>query len=1007
MKYLLIAILALALLLGSTGIARAATLLFPTGGGTGWGNIQSGSLLYGNGTGKLATTTQGTGGQVLAWLNGIPSWTATSSIQNISLTTTGSSGAATLVGNTLNIPQYTSGGASNVSTSSAETSTYVPFWTSTAGTPALLSGGESTFVYDSSLNKLTVENASTTNFAVTGTATTTFAGAIDLTSLTSHITAHGLRSDASDGIQFHANNWTDIAVFGAGNTANSLFYGGVNIDGATRLATSLNGLLKASSGAISAASAGTDYVAPATTLTVAGTANQITSSAGAQDLSANRTWTLSFPSHIIFPSSYQAALGTTTNATSTTSHYFPFLTSKLLRTDSAGKLADVTVGTGLSFDGTTLSNSGLASYDAWTHPSATSIATTTASLSLPNSGFIGFAGNVAIDTTNYSLFGNTTLTLLNARSGGSIGFRIANADVANFTTTGGFGFGSTYYNIDPGQNNMTVEGRLGVGSSTPGTTLSIGTGADYINLRGTATSTFSKAIYSPCFSTNGTTCMTAGAGISAIGPAGQTQTGATITMATTSDTNIGLTITGSGDTLTYTSNWIGTLANSRLTNSTISGIALGASLGDLTATDSTLTFSGTYNGGTARTIGLNLTNANVWTGHQRFTNASSTLFSNVGTAYFGGTATTTINSAGSVALPTGATLTVTDLTSAILLTNGSGVLAEYAGTSCTNQFVRSLSALGAATCATVANTDLANSTISGVALGGTLGALSATNSTLTFSGSYTGAAAQTVGLNLGNANTWTAAQTFNIGSGAPGILSNSLVGIGTTTPKWALQVASSTGPQVALSDASITSAHWTLRSISGSLYVATASPSTFATSSVASFSIDTNNIVTFTNKIVAAVADFTAGILRAPYSASPTIATNGDIGIDSTSNQFKYFSGSAVKVLGNGSLYPSFTYSTTTAWAGTTTIPLGPTRVGETWNDVTCFTDAGTLGVSFYDGTTRMTPYIPTASTTVNVNLLTTNNTFTSLEKRYVDVGTPASSPTKISCTVNKSLTAD
>lgn len=52
------------------------------------------------------------------------------------------------------------------------------------------------------------------------------------------------------------------------------------------------------------------------------------------------------------------------------------------------------------------------------------------------------------------------------------------------------------------------------------------------------------------------------------------------------------------------------------------------------------------------------------------------------------------------------------LTSAIVLTGASGILAEYAGTSCTNQFVRSLSALGAATCATVQNTDLANSSVS-------------------------------------------------------------------------------------------------------------------------------------------------------------------------------------------------------------------------------------------------------------------------------------------------------
>lgn len=43
------------------------------------------------------------------------------------------------------------------------------------------------------------------------------------------------------------------------------------------------------------------YVANTRTITVAGTANQITSSAGAQDLSANRTWTLSFPSDVIIP----------------------------------------------------------------------------------------------------------------------------------------------------------------------------------------------------------------------------------------------------------------------------------------------------------------------------------------------------------------------------------------------------------------------------------------------------------------------------------------------------------------------------------------------------------------------------------------------------------------------------------------------------------------------------------------------------------------------------------
>lgn len=43
---------------------------------------------------------------------------------------------------------------------------------------------------------------------------------------------------------------------------------------------------------------------------------------------------------------------------------------------------------------------------------------------------------------------------------------------------------------------------------------------------------------------------------------------------------------------------------------------------------------------------------------------------------------------------------------------------------------------------------------------GTLAALTATNTTLTFSGSYDATTARTVGLNLGNANTWTATQTL-------------------------------------------------------------------------------------------------------------------------------------------------------------------------------------------------------------------------------------------------------
>lgn len=59
----------------------------------------------------------------------------------------------------------------------------------------------------------------------------------------------------------------------------------------------------------------------------------------------------------------------------------------------------------------------------------------------------------------------------------------------------------------------------------------------------------------------------------------------------------------------------------------------------------------------------------------------------------------------------------------LVLGNGSSAMTAYAGTSCTNQFVRSLGGSGVAACNSVANTDLVNSSITlngaAIALGGT------------------------------------------------------------------------------------------------------------------------------------------------------------------------------------------------------------------------------------------------------------------------------------------------
>lgn len=295
----------------------------------------------------------------------------------------------------------------------------------------------------------------------------------------------------------------------------------------------------------------------------------------------------------------------------------------------------------------------------------------------------------------------------------------------------------------------------------------------FIATSSTATSTFAGGIKSPCFSVDGINCLTQG-GSGTVTSVAQTVPGF-------------LSISGSPITTS------GTLAIS------YSGTALPAANGGTATTTSGTTNAVWYNDGT-----------NVFTNSSAFTyiNSTHTLTLNGGGA---GDAQTTYGAisfqwalgykssdnsfriSSSTALGTSDGLIIdknlkttlvnasttalsasgalyTPVTSALLLADANKLTTAYAGSSCTNQFVRSINGAGVATCATVSAGDVS------------LANLTATDATLTFSGTYNGSTARTIGINLANPNTWTGLQTINSASSTNLTVSNFLTVPFSTNP---------------------------------------------------------------------------------------------------------------------------------------------------------------------------------------------------------------------------------
>lgn len=116
-------------------------------------------------------------------------------------------------------------------------------------------------------------------------------------------------------------------------------------------------------------------------------------------------------------------------------------------------------------------------------------------------------------------------------------------------------------------------------------------------------------------------------------------------------------------------------------------------------------------------------------------------------------------------------------------------------------------------------------------------------------------------------------------------------GFATTTPKWLLQLSTSTAPQLTLSDTTnLADNHWSLRNIRGSLFFATSSPTTYATSTKSIFEIDANGKVTLASNLhvlgnSTTTNATTTNIFSGTASSTNLFSTNGWFSISTTTGK--------------------------------------------------------------------------------------------------------------------------
>ena len=390
-----------------------------------------------------------------------------------------------------------------------------------------------------------------------------------------------------------------VNILSSNGFAGNITYTVNNAD--VTLSTTVTGITKGDGTALSAALSGVDYSLPVLVSSANGFAGTVVNGTSNATVTMKTTITGLLKGN-----------GTAISAAVSGTDYAPATSgTSILYGNNAGGFSNVTIGSGVSFVGGTLSASGsggTVTSVTGTAPIASSGGTTPAiSISQATTITNGYLSSTDWNTFNNKQPSGTYVTSVSATSpitssGGTtptIAIPMATTSVSGYLSSTDW---NTFNNKQPSGTYVTsVSGTTGRITSTGGTTPVLDLTSGIATAGTTGSSTLIPVITIDTYG-RVTTITTAS------NPQG------TVTSVSGTGTVNGITLTGtvtSSGSLTLGGTLSG-IGNSQLTNSTISGVSLGSNLFNLTAgTGVTFSSGTTYNGSTAITINATGTGGTV------------------------------------------------------------------------------------------------------------------------------------------------------------------------------------------------------------------------------------------------------------------------------------------------------------------------------------------------------------------------------------------------------------